>query len=147
MSFSNATLPHLKHRYENAAIVLLRLSIALIFIWFGLLKVNGFDPVFDLVRSVLPFLATPPGLTLLGWFEVAIGVGVLLNIFRPLVFGILILHLLGTFLTFVTAPDLMFAPHFPILSMAGEFVIKNLTLVIAGLVVLLHESHRARTNK
>jgi uncharacterized membrane protein YkgB len=145
MSNANLSLPHLKRRYENGMVLLLRISIALVFIWFGLLKMLGFNPVFDLVSSVIPSLAVMPGLALLGWFEVLIGLGVLLNKFRTTTHLLLLAHLAGTFIPFFTAPKLMFAPFFPILSLAGEFVMKNIILAIAGLVVLLHESHRRRT--
>jgi putative oxidoreductase len=145
MSFSNSALPHLKRRYENVLVVLLRLSIAIVFIWFGLLKVFGYNPVFDLVNSVMPVFASGTGLIVLGWFETAIGVGLIINRFRSIVHILLVLHLAGTFLTFITAPELVFIPAFPILSLAGEFVVKNLVLAIAGMVVLLHESHRKRS--
>ena len=141
MTFAHR-LPHYKVRYESAAVRVLRLSIATVFIWFGLLKVLGYNPVFDLINAVTPFLAVMPGLAVLGWFETAIGVGLLVNRFRVATHAILAMHLAGTFLTFVTAPELMFTPAFPILSLAGEFVVKNLVLAIAGIVVLLHESHR-----
>lgn len=144
MGFANTALPHLKRRYENTLVVLLRLSIAAVFIWFGLLKVFGFNPVFELVHSVAPFMAVPPGLIVLGCFEALIGLGLLLNKLRTLTHLLLLLHLAGTFITFITAPEIVFTPAFPILSLSGEFVIKNITLAIAGLIVLLHESHRRR---
>jgi putative oxidoreductase len=134
-------------RHENAAVVLLRWSLAVIFIWFGLIKVSGYNLVFDLVYSVVPSMATGTGFLFLGLIEVVIGVGLLINRWRFAVTVILVAHLVGTFVTFVTAPDLVFQPHFPILSLAGEFVMKNLTLAIAGIVVLIHEAHRDRSGR
>lgn len=141
MTFAHQ-LPHYKVRYERLAVFLLRISIAVVFIWFGLLKVYGYNPVFDLVDAVTPFLAVMPGLAVLGWFETAIGIGLLINKLRVSVHALLLLHLAGTFLVFLTAPELMFAPTFPALSLAGEFVVKNIVLAMSGIVVLLHESHR-----
>ena len=43
------------------------------------------------------------------------------------------------FLTFITGFGIVFQPYFPVLSLAGEFVIKNAVLAIAGLVTLLHQ--------
>ncbi|MEK7579269.1 MAG: DUF417 family protein [Patescibacteria group bacterium] len=145
MKLTNNTLPHLKRAYEDKIVVILRYSLAIIFVWFGLLKIFGFNPVFDLINAVMPTLAVPPGLIFLGVFETAIGIGLLVNKARPIVHVLLLLHLAGTFLSFIMGTEIVFQPHFPILSLAGEFVIKNMTLAIAGLVVLLHESHRART--
>jgi len=129
-------------RYEDRLVVVLRFTLALIFIWFGLLKVAGYNPVSALVSSVSPFLATGVGLTLLGTFETLIGVGLLLNRARLLVHTLLVLHLAGTFLTFFTGLEVVFSPHFPILSLDGEFVVKNLVLATAGLLVLLHQSRK-----
>ncbi|MDQ5928045.1 MAG: putative oxidoreductase [Patescibacteria group bacterium] len=134
-------------RHENAAVILLRWSLAVIFIWFGLIKVSGYNLVFDLVNSVVPSMATGTGFLFLGLIEVVIGMGLLINRWRLAVTAILVVHLAGTFVTFFTAPGLMFEPHFPILTLAGEFVIKNLTLAIAGIVVLIHEAHRDRSGR
>jgi putative oxidoreductase len=120
----------------------LRLSLAVIFIWFGGLKIAGYDPVYDIINSSFPFMAEGPGYLLLGIGEVAIGIGLLLNIFYLFVHSALIFHLIGTFSTFVFAPDLMFDPKFPILTLAGEFVFKNATLAMAGLVVMAHERRK-----
>lgn len=142
MGFSNNVLPHLKHKYEDGLILALRLALGTIFVWFGILKVLGYNPVFDLVASVTPFLASGVGLSILGWFEVALGVSLLINRWRTVTHTLLVLHLSGTFLTFVMGPEIVFQPAFPILSLAGEFVVKNMILMLAGIIVLLHESHR-----
>lgn len=129
-------------KWEDYLIVALRVSLGVMFIWFGALKVAGHNPVFELVNSTFPFMATETGNLMLGLFEIAIGVGLMLNIFYLLVNVILVLHLLGTFMTFLFAPEFMFDPYFPILTFSGEFVVKNATLVIAGLLVMVHEKIR-----
>ena len=132
----------MKSAYEDHLIVLLRWSLALVFIWFGLLKVWGYNPVSDLIAAVSPFLASGVGLVLLGIFETAVGVGLIVNRFRVFVHLLLVFHLIGTFLTFFTGLSVVFDPHFPVLSLDGEFVVKNLVLATAGLLVLLHRSKR-----
>jgi putative oxidoreductase len=127
---------------KELLIVALRISLGLIFLWFGLLKAFGYNPVFDLVNGVHPLLATPVGNTVLGVIEALIGLLLLTNIYPFATHLVLIVHLIGTFLTFVTAPELMFDPHFPILSLNGEFVFKNIALATAGLVVLAHASNK-----
>lgn len=131
--------------YENALVTTLRITLAIIFIWFGVLKMLGYNPVFDLVaNSALPFLATGYGLVALGVIEVFIGGMLLIN--RALLFThmLVLFHLLGTFSTFVFGWNVIFDPYFPILSFDGEFVVKNMTLAIAGLVVLVHESRNKK---
>ena len=69
----------------------LRLSLALIFIWFGALKVFGASPAQELVERTVYWLPPQIFVPILGWWEVAIGVCLL---FRPLIrVGILLLAL------------------------------------------------------
>lgn len=132
-------------KYEDMLIQFLRFSLAIIFIWFGFMKVAGFNSVFELVHySMAPALESGFGLFVLGVVEVV--VGVLLLAHRFLVFACiaLALHLAGTFSTFIFGWGVVFNPHFPVLSLAGEFVVKNITLAISGLVVLVHEERKRR---
>ncbi len=124
------------NQYHDTFIVALRWSLGIIFLWFGLLKAFGYNPVADIVEASFPFLAYGLGSTLLGIFEAMIGLGLITNLFPTIVHVILVLHLLGTFSVFFSAPELMFSPYFPVLTLAGEFVFKNITLVVAGLVVM-----------
>ncbi len=125
---------------EKNLVVGLRLSLGAIFFWFGALKVAGHNPVFEIVNSTFPFLANGTGNTILGAVEVIIGLGLFSNVFPVITTFVLLAHLAGTFLTFALAPEMMFAPHFPILTLAGEFVFKNAVLAMAGLVVLMDKN-------
>jgi putative oxidoreductase len=141
----NIFRPHFSARYEHFLIMLLRCSIALIFVWFGALKVVGYNPVFDLIHySLFPFLAQGVGLVILGVFEALIGVALLFNRAIVLTHLALLGHLLGTFTTFIFGWHVVFVPYFPVLSLDGEFVAKNLILAVAGLVVLIHETRRRK---
>ncbi len=131
--------------YGDALMVALRLGLALIFIWFGALKVFGFNPVFDLIYySMVPAFAHGVGLLWLGVAELCIGVMLVIN--RALIFTHLVLlgHLIGTFSTFLFGWHVIFDPYFPVLSLSGEFVVKNMVLAISGLVVLVFELRRSR---
>ena len=130
-------------RSRRFAIAGLRWSLALIFIWFGGLKVFGYNPVYEIVNSTWPMFATPVGNQVLGWFEMLIGIALVINTFPAMTHAVLLGHLAGTFATFIIAPHLMFEPYFPILTLAGEFVFKNVTLAMAGIVILLYEKHQA----
>jgi|SRR3989338_886413 len=125
--------------YEKKLFTLLRYSLAFVFVWFGVLKIAGFNPVFDLINAVMPLAASGPGFIALGVVETLIGMGLFLNRARFFIHSLLLLHLSGTFLTFIVGTDIVFVPYFPVLSLAGEFVVKNLVLAVSGLVVLAHE--------
>ncbi len=117
----------------------MRISLGLIFFWFGALKLSGNNPVYDLVYASFPILADGIGNYALSVLEIVIGIGLLCNIMPRLVHTVLLFHLAGTFATFITAPEMMFEPYFPILTLAGEFVVKNLALALGGIIVLLHQ--------
>ena len=128
-------------------VALLRIAIGIIYFWFGALKLAGYNPVYDLVYASFPFLADGVGNLLLGGLETAIGVALILNLFPKTTHTALILHLLGTFSVFLVAPSLMMSPHFPMLTLAGEFVVKNLSLAMGGIVVILYHLRHPRLSK
>jgi putative oxidoreductase len=122
---------------DRAAPAALRLSLAAVYLWFGLLKLLGQSPVEALVSSTLPL--GDPGTTVrvLGAVEVALGVGLLIGRARRLLLMAVIAHLCGTFLTVLMAPGLLFQHRNPLLLTAdGEFVLKNLVLITATLLLV-----------
>jgi uncharacterized membrane protein YkgB len=127
-------LARASHRYGPVA---LRLSLALVFVWFGALKLTGDSPVEGLIGATLPFLSTDITLPALGFVEVMLGLAVAVNKVPRVVLLVLAGHLVGTFLSFLTAPQFMFDDGNPLLLTAdGEFVLKNLVLISAALVLL-----------
>lgn len=122
----------LMHKY---GFILLRYSLAIIFIWFGILKPLGLSPASDLVANTAYWFASDWFVPLLGWWEVAIGVFLL---FRPTVrFALLLLFLQipGTFLPLILLPDETFT-HFPFgLTLEGQYILKNLILIAAAITV------------
>ena len=119
------------------AIWLLRVSLAGVFFWFGMLKVAGSSPVVELVRNSFGFLASAPYLQLLGAGEVLIGLGLLVPRFSRAAATLMVMHLSCTLSLVFISPSLVFAPSFPVLTMQGEFLAKNLVLISAGLSVIL----------
>jgi uncharacterized membrane protein YphA (DoxX/SURF4 family) len=122
---------------QRFAPIALRLSLALVFVWFGALKIVGVSPVRDLLVATLPFLPANVVVPGLGGVEVVLGLAVASGVFRRMTLLVLVGHLVGTFLTFVTATSLMFQHGNPLaLTSDGEFVVKNLILMSAALVLI-----------
>ena len=121
-------------------VLTLRWSLAVIFIWFGLLKPLGLSPAAELVMKTvdwMPVLSTQQWLSVIGWWEVAIGVTFL---FRPtlrIAIGLLALQMAGTFMPLVMLPDVTFQagryPYAP--TIEGQYIIKNLLIISAALAV------------
>ncbi|MEJ2852892.1 MULTISPECIES: DoxX family protein [unclassified Saccharothrix] len=115
----------------------LRVSIGLLFVWFGLLKVVGRSPVADLVHATLPWVSRDVLLPTLGAVEVVLGIALLVGKPRRTTLVVTAAHLAGTFLVFAQAPSLAWSDGNPLLLTAtGEFVLKNLVLVCAVLLLL-----------
>ncbi|HZS46144.1 MAG TPA: DUF417 family protein [Blastocatellia bacterium] len=117
-------------------IFLLRVSLAIIFFWFGFLKLIDASPAVELIRQSFPLFANSPYLELLGLGEILIAAGLLLERLSKYAAALMVFHLIGTLCIVIVSPATIFAPAFPILTMNGEFVAKNLVLIVAGIAVV-----------
>lgn len=114
----------------------LRLALGAVFVWFGALKIIGRSPVADLVAETVYWVSPDRFVPFLGWWELAVGLGLLLGVALRLTLLLFWLQLAGTFLVLVLRPDLAFQAGNPLLlTIPGEFVVKNLVLIAAGLAV------------
>jgi len=114
----------------------LRISLAVVFVWFGALKVVGVSPVVDLVASTVYWVDPDWFVPALGVVEVLVGAGLAARLGLRLVLFVLALQMLGTFLVFALLPDVTFQDGNPLkLTIEGEFVLKNLVLLAAAMVV------------
>ena len=121
---------------RRVGLTLLRISLSLVFIWFGALKIANVTPVGDLVAGTLPFVDPVWFVPVLGGVEVALGLGLLLGRAITVVSAVLVGHLCGTFLVLVVQPELAFQGGNPLLlTTIGEFVVKNIVLISAALVL------------
>jgi uncharacterized membrane protein YkgB len=115
---------------------ILRVSLGVVFVWFGVLKVIDRSPVADLVLSTLFWAPEDYVVQALGVFEIIVGIGLLAGIAVRAVLAMFWLQMLGTFLVFVIRPGIAFRDGNPfLLTTEGEFVVKNLVLIAAGIVV------------
>ena len=121
---------------DKIAIPLLRLSLGIVYIWFGALKIFGVSPVSDIVAKTLWPLPENVSVPLMGLWEVTIGIGLLLRMALKAILPLFFLQIAGTFMTFLRAPEEVFQDNNPLLlSKEGEFALKNLVLLSAGLAV------------
>ncbi len=121
---------------QRFAPTLLRLALAAVFVWFGALKLIGASPVYELIAQTLPFIDPDLSVPALGAVEVALGLVLAVGVLPRLTLLVLAGHLAGTFLSFVTASELMWGANFFELTADGEFVAKNLVLITAALVLI-----------
>lgn len=115
----------------------LRIALGLVFVWFGALKVFGVSPVRSLLVATFPGIDPAVLLPVLGGIEVVLGLCVLVGRLRRVALLLLAAHLCGTFVTFALVPQLTVQHGNPLLlTTDGEFVMKNLVLIGAALVLV-----------
>jgi len=115
---------------------LLRWALAVVFIWFGALKVVGRSPVADLVAQTVYWFPPEFFVPFLGFWEVLVGLGLLWAVTLRLTLLLLWLQMAGTFLVLVLRPEVSFQDgNLLLLTTEGEFVVKNLVLITAGIVI------------
>jgi len=118
-------------------IPILQSSLGLIFIWFGILKPLGVSPAAELVARTVYWVDPSWFVPFLGWWEVLIGLCLL---YRPLIrVGIFLmaLQMVGTFLPLIILPSITWQAPF-VLTMEGQYIIKNLVLIGAAMIIGSH---------
>lgn len=119
----------------------LRLSMGVVFLWFGMLKFfPGLSPAQELAGRTIGlmtfgYVPAAGALPVLAAWEVAIGLGFISGKFLRTTVALLGLQMAGTVmpLFFFPAETFQAVPIAPTLE--GQYIIKNLVLLSAGLVV------------
>lgn len=122
-------------------ITFLRISIGIIYIWFGGLKFfPGMSPAEELAVStigLLTFDLIPAhiSLILLASFEVLIGLLMVTGKYLRFTILLLILQMIGTMSPIVLFPDVVFT-SFPLsLTIEGQYIFKNFVIITAAIVI------------
>ncbi len=122
-------------------ITLLRISLGIVFFWFGVLKFfPGLSPAQDLAArtiEAISFGLVKPNISLpvLAAWECAIGLGLISGKFMRATIALLLLQMVGTLMPLVLFPKETWQ-LFPISpTLEGQYIIKNLVLVSGALVV------------
>ena len=124
----------------NSQIRFFEVSLAIIFIWFGILKPLGISPAEPLVRETvtwMPLLEPGTWVSVIGWWEVAIGVAFLFRATTRIAILLLALQMVGTFMPLVMLPEITFqSGKIPYgLTMEGQYIVKNLLIISSAMVL------------
>lgn len=120
---------------NRISLPVLRVSLGIIFIWFGALKPLGNSPANDVITKTVYWFDPDIFIPILGVWEIAIGLCLLYAPFIRAGLFLLALQMPGTFLPLVLLPEVCFV-NFPFdLTLEGQYIIKNLVLIGAAIVV------------
>jgi len=113
----------------------LQISLGIIFIWFGVLKVFGDSPANDLITKTVYWFNPDVFIPILGIWEAAIGLCLLVPSFIRVGLFLLALQMPGTFLPLVLLPEVCFVSIPFNLTLEGQYIVKNLVLIGAAMAV------------
>ena len=126
-------------RMNHWGITLIKISFAIIFFWFGILKPLGLSAAIPIVESTvawLPLIKPETWVHVIGWWEVAIGILFLFNQTIRLAIALLFLQMFGTFMPMVFLPDIVYQNGNIFLpTMEGQYIIKNIMIISAAITV------------
>lgn len=123
----------------NIVIWLNRLALALVFIWFGYLKVIHVSPAEGLVQhlhsvTIVHYIPINVFITLLGMLEIAVGVFWLFPKLTKLAFLCFIAHMFTTFLPLFFLPGDTWQHAF-VLTLTGQYIVKNVVLITSAVTI------------
>ncbi|MGX2992729.1 DoxX family protein [Streptomyces sp. JNUCC 64] len=128
---------------------LLRLSVGAVFLWFGVLKlfpnVSPAEEVAVRASTKLTFGLLPQDviLPMLALLETAIGIGLVTGVLLRLTLVAFFAHMAGVFSAlFVLHEEMWRGGAIPVPTMEGQYILKNVVLVVACLIVAADEWNR-----
>ncbi|WP_462264093.1 hypothetical protein [Mucilaginibacter sp.] len=120
---------------------ILRVSLGIIFFWFGALKffhgVSSAEILAGRTITKLSFGHIGPvvSMPILACWECVIGLGLLLKKWLSFILVLLYFQMVGTLLPLVFFPHETFANSILVPTLLGQYIIKNMVLISAGIVI------------
>ncbi len=122
-------------------ITILKITLGINFLWFGALKFfPGMSPAEALAINTIDwmFFGIFPGsisIKLLAIWEVAVGIALITSFYLRYFLPLLVIHLIFTFAPLVAFPEEAFT-QFPYgLTLAGQYIVKNIVLIAVALFI------------
>lgn len=122
-------------KMEKHSVSMMRIALAIVYVWFGALKIFGMSPAGELVEKTAYWFQPEVLIPLLGICEVMIGVGLLIKKFIPYTITLLLVHMAVTIFPIFILKTICFDvfPYCP--TLVGQYIIKNLVLISGALII------------
>jgi uncharacterized membrane protein YphA (DoxX/SURF4 family) len=136
-------------RISSRSLTLLRCSIGIIYLWFGMLKFfHGYSPAEDLAimtihKLTAGFIPAQTSIILLAIWETVVGVLLIAGFQIRKVLILLLLHMVCTFTPLLLFPALSFKIIPFSFTLAGQYIMKNI-IIISAAWVLWHSAHEKK---
>ncbi|MCX6994638.1 MAG: hypothetical protein NTY13_02220 [Chlamydiae bacterium] len=120
---------------SKISLPVLRVSLGIVFIWFGALKLFGNSPAVEVITKTIYWFDPDIFIPILGFWEMLIGICLLYTPLNRLGLFLLALQMPGTFLPLLLRPEICFISIPFNLTLEGQYIVKNLVLIGAAMVV------------
>lgn len=130
--------------FKKYGILFLRISLGVVFFWFGALKFfPNISPAEELATrtiDIITFGILPPkvSIKILAFWETLIGLGLFTNKLQRTTLFLLWTQMLGAWLPLIIFPQEMFVVFPFVLTLEGQYIVKNLVLIAASFVLAAH---------
>lgn len=131
----NLLYAQFSRKMDRYSIILMRITLAIVYIWFGALKVFGMSPAGELVEQTAYWFKPEIFIPVLGICEISIGLGLLIKRCIPYTVILLLMHMAVTLFPIFILKKICFDafPYCP--TLVGQYIIKNLVLISGALVI------------
>ena len=121
----------------SVGVLVLRISVGVVFFWFGALKLfPGLSPAEALITSSMPsFLPMSVFIPFLAVWEMVIGLGYITGRFMRATILLMALQMVGTLSPAVLNPGAVWVSFPFVLTLEGQYMVKNMVLLSAALVI------------
>ncbi|HOX82316.1 MAG TPA: doxx family protein [Chryseolinea sp.] len=126
---------------NNHVFDLLKISIGIVYVWFGALKFfPKLSPADQLAKDTIDLitfglLSSNVTILLLALWETILGFFLILSKWNKAIYFMLILHLLCTFVPLFCFADISFTSPPFVFTLVGQYIVKNIIIVCAALVL------------
>ena len=127
--------------FKRYGLATLRISLGIVFLWFGALKffpnVSPAESLATETIDVITFglISHSLGIKILAIWETLIGLGFLFNKLQRTVLFLLWTQMLGAWMPLIIFPEQMFIIFPFVLTLEGQYIVKNLVLIAATFVL------------
>ena len=138
----------LKFTWDEYLQFINRLTMFIVFFWFGFLKIISHSPAEQLVSdlhkvTIAPLINQQHFIMFLGIFECVIGIAWLFPRLTKIAFVLFAIQIITTFLPFVFISDEIVKNGFE-LSLTGQYIVKNLVLISCALNILFLNTYKRK---
>ncbi len=132
---------------------LLRISLGIIFLWYGMLKFfPELSPAEDLAINTINWMfngliPSIISIKLLALWEVLVGIGFILGIYTRYFTILFLIHMVLTFLPLFIFPELSFTNAPYAFTIVGQYIVKNIVFILVGFLILKVEDEKKLLNK